>query len=268
MNGVVFRETLRRSWRGMFYWGIGFAVYGLMIMMIVQDANILRQYGEIAKAFPPALMQLFGGDVASMATPEGFLAYGYFGYLLLIFAIYAILSGLNITANDEDSGIMDMVLSLPLPRWRLVLEKFLAYCLLVIGDYRVVLSGVCSSVRSSRLLKIDSGRLLQATLNIIPSMLMMLGFTALAGALFRSKGTATAVAAFFVVGSYVLNFLGVAASGTFFDQVKALSFFTYYDHQGVILHGLSVGNIVLLLIVTVICAWAAIWMFQRRDVGI
>src|SRR6266496_498349 len=106
MNGVVFIETLRRGWRGMFYWGLGFAIYAMMIVMVVQDANMLKQYGEITKTIPPALMQLLGGDAASLATPEGFLAYGFFGYLLLIFAVYAILSGLNITANDEDAGIM------------------------------------------------------------------------------------------------------------------------------------------------------------------
>lgn len=267
MNGVVFTETLRRSWRGMIYWGIGFALYGVMIMMIVQDANILKQYAEISKALPPALLQLFGGDAASMATPEGFLAYGYFGYLLLIFAVYAILSGLNVTANDEDAGIMDMVLSLPLPRWRLVLEKLLAYALTIVGIVVIAYIGLFIGGQFSAL-KIDHGRLLQATVNILPASLLVLAFTTLVGAVFRSKGTATAIAAFFVVGSYVLNFLGAAASGTFFDKVKLLSFFTYYDHQGVILHGLSIGNVVLLLVITIVCAGAAIWSFQRRDVGI
>lgn len=267
MNGVIFKDTLRRNWRGMLYWGLGFATYGLMVMMIVQDANILKQYGEIAKAFPPALMQLFGGDATSLATPEGFLAYGFFGYLLLIFAVYAILCGLNVTANDEDAGIMDMVLSLPLPRWRLVVEKLLAYALLIIGIVVLSYVGLFLGEQFSAL-KVDNSRLLQATFNIIPSALLILGFTALAGAVFRSKGTATGVAAFFVVGSYVLNFLGAAASGTVFDKVKSLSFFNYYDHQGVILHGLSLGNVVLLLVVTVICAAGALWSFQRRDVGI
>ncbi|MBI1277770.1 MAG: ABC transporter permease subunit [Anaerolineaceae bacterium] len=267
MNGVVFTETLRRGWRGMIYWGLGFGFYGLMIMLVVQDSNLLKQYGEISKALPPALLQLFGGDATSLATPEGFLAYGFFGYLLLIFAVYAILSGLNITANDEDAGIMDMVLSLPLPRWRVVLEKFLAYSLMILGIVAISYVGLLIGTRFSAL-QIDGSRLFQATVNIIPATLLMLGFTALVGAVFRSKGTATAVAAFFVVGSYVLNFLGVAASGTFFDKVKALSFFSYYDHQGVILHGLSIGNVVILLVVTVICAGAAVWSFQRRDVGI
>jgi len=267
MNGVVFTETLRRGWRGMLYWGLGFGLYGLMIMMIVQDSNMLKQYGEITKTIPPAMMQLFGGDAASLATPEGFLAYAFFGYLLLIFAVYAILSGLNVTANDEDAGIMDVVLSLPLPRWRLVLEKLLAYSLMTIGIVALSYVGLLVGMQFSAL-KVDGGRLFQATVNMIPSGLLILGFTALAGAVFRSKGTATAVAAFFVVGSYVLNFLGVAASGTFFDKVKALSFFNYYDHQGVILHGLSGGNVVLLLVVAVLCAGVAIWTYQRRDVGI
>ena len=71
MNGVVFKETLRRGWRGMLYWGLGFGLYGLMIMMIVKDANILKQYGEISKALPPALLQLFGGDAASMIVAVG-----------------------------------------------------------------------------------------------------------------------------------------------------------------------------------------------------
>ncbi len=267
MNGVVFWETLRRGWRGMIYWGLGFGVYGLVIMMVVQDSNMLKQYGEISKALPPALLQLFGGDATSLATPEGFLAYGYFGYLLLIFAVYAILSGLNITANDEDAGIMDVVLSLPLPRWRVVLEKFLAYGLMIIGIVAISYLGLLIGTRFSAL-QVDGSRLLQATVNIIPASLLILGFTALAGAVFRSKGTATGVAAFFVVGSYVLNFLGVAASGTLLDKVKGLSFFNYYDHQGVILHGLSVGNVILLLVLTVVCAGIAVWSFQRRDVGI
>ncbi len=267
MSGVVFRETLRRGWRGMLYWGIGFGLYGLGILLIVQDANVLKTYGQIAKEFPPIVMQLFGGDAANLATPEGFLAYGFFGYLLLIFAVYAILGGLNITANDEDAGIMDLVISLPLPRWRLMVEKLAAYALMIVGIVVMSYIGLVIGGQFSAI-KVDSGRVLQATINIIPATLLILSFTALTGAVFRSKSTATGVAAVFVVGSYILNFLGMAASGTFFDQLRGLSFFTYYDHQGVIVNGLSVGNVLLLVVVSAICAGGAIWFFQRRDVGV
>jgi ABC-2 type transport system permease protein len=267
MNGIVFAETLRRSWRGALYWGLGFALYALLLMLIVKDANILKQYGEIAKAFPPALMQLFGGDATALATPEGFLAYGFFGYLLLVFAVYSILSGLNVTANEEDQGILDVVLSLPLARGRLLLEKFAAYALLTIGIIAFAFIGLILGLPFTAL-TVDSGRLLQATFNMVPSALLMLAFTTLAGALFRSKGTATAVAALFVIGSYVLNFLGEAASSTVFEQARRLSFFSYYDHNGVMLHGLAWGNVLLLLVVSVALVAGAAWFFQRRDVGI
>ncbi|MEZ4672472.1 MAG: ABC transporter permease subunit [Anaerolineae bacterium] len=267
MNGTVFMETLRRSWRGALYWGLGFGFYALMLMLVVQDANILKQYGEIAKAFPPALMQLFGGDVTALATPEGFLAYGFFGYLLLIFAVYAIMSGLNITANDEDQGILDVVLSLPLARMRLMLEKFLAYTLLTVFIIACAYVGLIAGLQFSAL-EVDSSKLLQSTFNMLPSSLLMLAFTALAGALFRRKGTATAVASLFVVGSYFLNFLGEAASSTVFEPLRQLSFFHYYDHNGVVQHGLSWGNIGILSVVTVVCVAAALWLFERRDVGV
>lgn len=267
MNGVVFIETLWRGWRGALYWGVGFALYALALMFIVQDANILKQYGEIAKAFPPALLQLFGGDATSLATPEGFLGYGFFGYMLLIFAVYSILSGLNITANEEDQGILDLVLSLPLPRWRMIVEKFMAYTLLSVVIIALAFVGLIAGTPFSAL-KIDSGKLLQATFNMLPSALLMLAFTTFAAALFRSKGVATVVAALFVVGSYFLNFLGEAASSSLFEQARRLSFFSYYDHNGVILHGLAWGNVVLLLAGSAALVAGSLWFFQRRDVGI
>jgi ABC-type transport system involved in multi-copper enzyme maturation permease subunit len=260
-------ETLRRSWRAMLYWGLGLASYAIIFPLIIKDADILKQYGEIAKAFPPALMKLFGGDAASMATPEGFLAYGLYSYMLLILAVYAIINGLNITANEEDQGIMDVVLSLPLPRWRIIVEKYLAYVLMIVVILVMMFVALWVGMQSSAL-KIDTAKVVDSTFNLLPSTLLMMAFTAWAGAFFRTKGTATAVASFFVVGSYFLNFLGEAASETFFNPLRNLSFFRYYDHNGVILNGLSWGNISLLLVAAVVLFAGSLWFFQRRDIGV
>lgn len=267
MNGIVFTETLRRSWRGMIYWGLGLGIYAAIFPLIIKDADILKQYGEIAKAFPPALMKLFGGDAATLATPEGFLAYGLYGYMLLILAVYAIINGLNITANEEDQGILDVVLSLPLPRWRVIVEKFLAYSLMMVVILLMMFAALWLGMQSS-VLKIDLDKVIGSTFNLLPSTLLMMAFTAWAGSFFRSKGTATAVASLFVIGSYFLNFLGEAASETIFNTLRSLSFFRYYDHNGVILNGLSWGNVGLLLAVTVALFAGSLWFFQRRDIGV
>lgn len=267
MNGTVFQETLRRSWRGMLYWGSGLGLYGFFIASFIQDANVLKQYGEIVKSMPPAMLQMFGMDVNSIATPEGFLGYGFFAYGLLIMSVYAILNGLSITANDEDQGIMDIVLSLPLARWRIVTEKFLAYSLMAAGIILMVWVGLYIGNQASAL-KVDAAHLTDSVLNILPGTLFVMAFTALAAVVFRSKGLATGAAAVFVIASYFLNFLGDAARDTIAGQLRALSFFYYNDHNGVIQNGMNWGNFGLLAVLSVILFGTAIAFFQRRDIGV
>lgn len=267
MSGVVFMETLRRNWRGMLYWGIGLSVYGYFITSFVKDANILKQYAEITKSLPVAMLKFLGTDASTLATPEGFLGYGFFGYALIILAIYAILAGLNVTANEEDQGIMDILLSLPLARWRLVIEKFLAYTLMIVVIIAFALAGLYIGNQASAV-QIDVGHLIAGVVNILPGTLLTLAFTMFVAVLFRSKGTATAVASIFVIGSYLVNFLGLAASGTIVDQLRGISFFYYYDYNSVLVNGLNWGNVALLVAVAALLFGGCLWLFQRRDVGV
>src|SRR5450631_3015554 len=139
MSGAVFLEQLRRTWRGSLLWSLVVAGMGLYIVLLIPDSKLLKQYGDLLSSMPPFIINMAGGsgaDAAFIATPEGFLAFGFFGAVMLVVSGYAVLAGLSLTANDEDRGILDVVLSLPLPRWRLVLEKFAAYTislLLILG---------------------------------------------------------------------------------------------------------------------------------------
>ncbi len=267
MTGVVFMETMRRKWRTMLYWAIGLAIYGFFITSFVQDSNMLKQYGELMKNMPPAMMAMFGADAASMATPEGFIGLEFFSYSLLVTAIFAIMAGLDITANEEDAGIMDVLLSLPLVRWRVIVEKFVAYVLMLVIIILVMTLGLTIGNQASAI-KIDVPKLLESGFNMMPGTLLMMAFTTFIAVLVRSKGTATGVAAVFVIGSYFLNTLGQAASGTIVDQASAISFFHYFDYNGVMIHGLNWGNIGLLIAVSVLLFAGSLWLFQHRDIGI
>jgi ABC-2 type transport system permease protein len=269
MQAVTFIETLRRSWRGMLYWAIGTFAYGLYATIIIQDADMLRQYAELVKSFPPALLAMFGADseMLAMGTPEGFLGFAFFGYVPLLLAVYMVLAGLNITANDEDDGIIDVVLALPLPRWQLVAEKFAAYALMMVLIVLAAFAGVIIGAQNSAL-ALDAGKLTQATFNMIPLLLVMLAFTAFAAAIFRRKSTATAVAALFIIGSYLVNSLGGMATGSLADQIRALSIFRYADSTTVLVNGLTWQGVALPLVATAALFAGTLWFFQRRDVGV
>lgn len=268
MPGSIFRDTLRADWRQMLYWGIGMGFFGAFLLIAIPNVEALQTYAQLVEVLPESMRQMVGlGDIATLTTPEGFIAFGFFGYGILVFAIYAVLAGLSVTANDEDDGIMDVVLSLPIPRWRLVVEKVLAYVVISVGiiimAFVMMLIGTLFSS-----LDPDMGRLVASGINLVPATLLMLAITVFFSAVMRRKSMATMIAAGIIIGSYFMNFIGEAATGTFGDVMGGLSFFNYYDNQGVMANGLDVGNVVLLLVVASVLFVGSVWAFNRRDVGL
>jgi ABC-2 type transport system permease protein len=269
MSGAVFFETLRRSWRGMFMWGVGLGLMAWIQVIIVPDVESLKKMAELMETLPKWMMDAFGGaDIEYMATPEGYLTLQWFSWFVLILSIYAVMAGLNVTANEEDRGIMDVLLSLPLPRWRIIVEKFTAYSLLIVGIVALTWLGLWLGGLMTPSMAIDTGKLLVSSFNALPSTLVILAFTIFSAVLLRRRGTAIAIASIFVIASYFVDVLGRAVTNEAVNAVRAFSFFTYYDSVAVMKNGLVWNNVIILSFVTILLIGSGVWLFQRRDVGV
>ena len=267
MTGAVFVETLRRNWRQMLWWGLGIGALGLSVALMVPNSDMLHEYAQIIQSMPPSFLQMFGGeDAASVVTPAGFLDLIFFSYALLILAAYAVIAGLNVTANDEESRVLDVLLSTPVPRWRLVLEKFLAYSVITIGIVLLTFIGLWVGLMLTPALAIDQGKLLETALNMLPGSLLVLALTILLTSLFRQRNVAAAIAAVVIVGSYLVDSLGRQTSGSLFNAVRFISFYAYYDSATVLRNGLNWGNILILAVATIALMVAGLWLFQRRNI--
>jgi ABC-2 type transport system permease protein len=269
MSGAIFIETLKRNWKQVLYWAIGLAILGFYVVSIVQDVDILKQYQDIiANKLPPAIMQAMGlTDMAVLATPEGFIAFGFLTYALILLIVYAVLAGMNVTANEEDEGTMDVLQSQPVPRWRVVTEKFAAYALM--SGLIVILAYfgfIIGSLSSPLQMRVD--RLLLTGVPLTLGIWFVIAVTAAAGSFFRRKSTAMMAVVSFIVLSYFFNFVGNAASSSAIGAVKALSFFQYADAQGVVQHGLAFTSLTILAIATMIFFGLSVWFYERRDVGV
>jgi ABC-2 type transport system permease protein len=269
MTGVVFMETLRRHWRQAIYWGLAIGFLLFVNIVAIPTVDALEQMGELLETLPPVMLQMFGmSDTAYLATPEGYLASQTFALLLLILGAYAILGGLNVTANDEERGVMDSVLALPISRTRLILEKLLAYVLMALLVLLTLFLLTWLALILTPALVVDVGKVAAATLNAIPGTLVVLAFTVLMGAVIRRRGLALGLSALFLIVSYFVDNLGKAAGGSFLETIRPLSFHVYYDGINAMRDGLNGGNIVLLLLVAVILVALSLVAYQRRDVGI
>lgn len=267
MSAAIFFEALRSRFRSSLFWGMGMAGLAIYIQAAIPNQQALDSYASLLEMMPEELFHAIGAsDVASLTTPEGFIGFGVFAYASLFLAVYAVSAGLSITANEEHDGTLDILLSLPVERWQVILEKFAANVLLMILVALMMFAGIFIGGFLTEY-TLDMGRMLEASLNIVPIQLLIMGVTALFSALFSGRRIPMALAAVFVVGSYFLDFLGSVASQSFLAEVKRLSVFNYYNGQAVVMDGLVLSNIVLLLGLSIVAVAAASLMFQRRDVA-
>ena len=268
MSGVLLRSTLRQNLRATLYWSGGLALLGIYVIAVIPNAEALNNYVGLIASMPKPLLDAIGaGDTLLLATPEGFIQYGFATWAQLMLAVYGMLAGLNLCANEEEAGILDVLLSLPLSRRRLMLERFAAFALLTLLITLLSALGLLLGSAGTEL-PLASSALLATALNLVPGTLLVMAFTALAAAALRRHVVATGVGIFFVIGSYFLDFLASAISDGPLNQLGQLSFYRWSSEGMAPGAFLPLENLVVLLGVTALLLGIALWFFERRDIGL
>lgn len=121
MLTTVFAKTLRDQRRGLLGWGIGTAVTTLLMGAIwpsFSDVDV----NAVLENYPSEFLEVF--NVNAMDTGLGFLNAELFSIVLpAMFVIYAVGRGARLLAGEEEAGTLSIVLTTPLPRVRVLIEK-------------------------------------------------------------------------------------------------------------------------------------------------
>jgi ABC-2 type transport system permease protein len=266
MLGSVFRETLRQSRFTVLLWCAGLGLMAFIIVAIVPGLDVAKLM-DVINSLPPFLVQAIGAgqDIRFATTPAGLVSVTFFNRFALIFAVYSLVMGLHVTADEEEAGIMDMLVSLPLSRRRLVLEKIAAYVLTIFALMAAVLLGIVLGAASSQI-DLPVGGVLVSVANLLPMMAFLLAFTAFLGAAARRRSTALGLGVVFIVASFLVDTIGGMAGDSWLGKIKILSFFHYFDAVNVMKNGFSLGNAALLLGLAALFAAGAAEAFHRRDI--
>ena len=270
MTGKVFWETLRGGWRQALYGAVGLAMFGAYSMLLLPNTEGLQGFVKMMEAMPAEMMQALGiDDPAMMATPEGFIGFAFFTYGAILLSVFAIFAGLSLTANDEELGAMNMLLALPLPRWRIIVERAAAQ---VIFAILIALGGwvsltVMRSLNTSAA-SLDPLTLLKSCLAFVPIILTVMGVTAVLAVVIRRRNIAGAVAGAFVAGSYLMNTLGSTAGPGIGEVLQKLSIYSYFDGAELARVGPDAGLFVVMTLISVLLAALAVGLFDRRDITV
>ncbi len=268
MSGIIIGNTLRTAWRQMLYWGLGLGVLGMYIVFIASNSDIVQGYADLFESLPPALLTAFGASGAELfRTTEGWVVTILVSELALFLSVYAVMAGLAISANEEQSGILDVVLSLPISRRAFLLEKWLAFALLAFGT--VLISALLPTLTAIGLgIDADIGIIFASILAVYPSALIVITVTVLLSTLFRRRIAAIGAVTAFVIGSYMSSIVASSASGPIADLLEALSYFSHVGGESIVSGEYEPGGTLALLVAAGLGFALSAHLFDRRDIGI
>jgi ABC-2 type transport system permease protein len=263
----VFLKTLRDRRRSLIGWTIGLIAYSIFILAFfptIRDSA--GDFEDILESIPPALRAISGRDVVDIASPVGYLNTQVFNLMApLLLLVFAIGFGARTVAGEEQEGTLELVLAAPIPRWRLVTEKFAA---MLAGT--VVLGVVLwvGLAMGAQLVDMDlavtriAGAVLSAVL-----LALVYGSVALAvGCLTAKRSIAVSVAVVLAVAAYLIDAFAPLVDSI--DAVKGLSPFYYYGTSRTLSSGIDPVDAAVLVFLTLVLLGVALVAFDRRDARI
>ncbi|HET9154314.1 MAG TPA: ABC transporter permease subunit [Solirubrobacterales bacterium] len=245
--------------RSVLAWGLPMGLFSAFVVAIFPSVE--TSLSKAVRGYPQGLKEAFG--IGQLASVEQYLHAEMLSLIVPLamgyLAVRAIASGLTVAA---ESGRLDVLLSAPVSRGRIVAAGFLATAvelaavLLVTG----VLCGLGSVLAGSGL---DAGRAAEGFADVWPLALLFAGAGAIAAGFSLRTSVVTGGVAGLLVAMYVIDLIGRLDTGL--TGLRYLSVFKYYGNA--IEDGIE--PLAFIGVTVAACALAAVgaWLFERRDLA-
>jgi ABC-2 type transport system permease protein len=260
---MLWRALKDLRWTMMWY-ALGTVVYlAVIIALYPSMRGNTQQLEDLLDLYPEALRTAFG--VEDLTTFVGFIGGESLSVMWpVIVLVFLIMAGTATVAQEIERGTIELWLSVPERRSRLLAAKIIAILLgaTVITAATVLTLGVGAMLVDEAL---SPGALLAGAATMLAFSIAGLGIAVLLSALFSDRGKAAGLAALIVLASY-LGWVVANISSTW-HWLRYLSIFTGYDPQRALRTSeVSPAGVTALLLVGVVCALSALVVFELRDI--
>ena len=213
-------------------------------------------------AFPEELLALFGGG--SLSTPEGWYTLETFGLMapLSVILVTAVM-GAGALAGEESRRTMALLLSNPIPRSRIVLEKAATMVLFGTAVGAATFAGVTLGSVLGNLGMSVGNIAATATLQVLVGLVFGALALTLSAATGRSGVAVTGAAGIALVMHLLTSLADISDA---LSAVEWLSPFYYYLGSDPLVEGMNWGDAVALAVLALVLIGLSLALFQRRDI--
>ncbi|MEO7204359.1 MAG: hypothetical protein ABIZ52_05030, partial [Candidatus Limnocylindrales bacterium] len=226
--GSVFGKAFRDSRRAAIVIG---GVFGLL--SLVTASQVAIQFDSIEsrlavavqlQAMPPIFQGMLGEPIG-IEHLGGFLSWRILNFLPVMIGIWSIVALSGTLAGELGRGSMEMLASAPIGRAGVALQKLFGYLVALAAAVAVLTLGLIAAVAAFSVLPGDAVGIDAIVAHVVWLYVMVLVPGALAFALAPMLGRngALGVAAFVLLGSWVINGFGSSVSA--FEQLNGISYF-------------------------------------------
>jgi polyether ionophore transport system permease protein len=246
-------QAARRQLASTVWWVVALVIFAGFLVNVAKtfESQIKQLLGT-----NPGYEKLFSG--ADLSTNAGFLSAIVFSYVPLLLPIFSGVLAYR-WATDLDRGRLELVLSTPQSRWRVVLERYGAVlAATVLATVGVWLAIVVSAQAGG--LAIDQGRVAEATFGILPLALITASVVFALASLLPPVAV-IGIMSVFVAASFLADLLRTVLN----LPSGALNLSMYHQYGTPILSGLNWGAFVGMLAVAALLLAFGGWRFANAD---
>lgn len=251
--------------QSLLWWSGGTALMAAIIIMLFPSIGAADELEALFEQMPPVVQAMIGEEF-DLSTAAGYLDIRMFASIgPIIFLVYAIGRGNAAIAGEESRGTMDLLLSNPVHRWRIVVESGLAIIagLTLIGLalwIGLIIGGAILNVEFD-IIRAGQASLMSALLGAVFGAL-----TLLIGALTGNSGRSIGITAAVAIATFFLHSLAPLID--WLEPYRILSPFYYSTGHSVMLNGFNAEYAVVMSAIAVGVTVLAVLAFQRRDVQV
>ena len=268
--GRIFWRTVQDNLTGVFIWGSVFSLLLAILALIFpyqQESNTLV---NILSGLG-LLERLTGAreiDIAAFSTFEGYLALQVLGWTPIIFSAYLIPQAINAVMAEERDGTLDLLLTMPLPRWRFLLEKTLAIVFSFMCILFMMMVTLIIVTRAIPEIDFAIWQPMNSIWHIFPISMVILAFTLLLCVTLRQPSTVGGLAVLFVLGNYFIRAISDVTDAPLFTFLRHINLFEYYASVAALAEGVNMARDLLVVAFAGVIFALAVVQFQRRDIGV
>jgi ABC-2 type transport system permease protein len=209
---------------------------------------------------------LTGGRVTTMTEMRGFISLEFFSWWIFLAGLFFAYVSVSSLTSDFDGKRMDLIFSTPISRERYLLEKFIAMILVATFVLVIAAAAMWGAIEGTGYTKgLSQSIIFMAVVSSLPMLMVIMAIGFLSAVQFRSMRVGMGIAFLFIMVEFILYTVSQISPGA--ESAKYGSIMYYWDYNAVLYDGAAkVGDLMVLVVVTVVILMLAIWVFKKKDI--